>query len=233
MELDQVFVKIGTVKQILPDGFIKARVEGSFDDEDLSKLPPIRFSPFTGTGSFSTPYVGERVWVIGDHSDPLALFWLPINEVSYPQNMPNTTPEHQEMMLKENCSVLIKKPRAGGLYDATYYIDDDGCHVQDGETSVTISNTNGVIIKARNITIGDENSVIKIGSGKDQLALSKVTDRKLTELGALITKVISVIQKAAAGNQFTMPISGVLAELSADIAKLKSDNESTGSGLRI
>ena len=53
------------------------------------------------------------------------------------------------------------------------------------------------------------------------------------ELGALITKVISVIQKAAAGNQFTMPISGVLAGLSADIAKLKSDNESTGSGLRI
>ena len=55
MEFGEMFAKIGTVKQVLEGGAIKARVEGTFDDEDLTKLPPIKYSPFAGDNGFSVP----------------------------------------------------------------------------------------------------------------------------------------------------------------------------------
>lgn len=231
MELGNVFIKIGTVKQVLDGGAIKARVEGTFDDEDLTKLPPIRFSPFSGDNGFSVPSLGERVWVIGDHSDPLTLFWQPINETSFSQNMHQESEEHKEMLLKEGCSVLIKKPVAGGLYDAIYYIDDDGCHIQDGDTSVVVSNKNGVSINANKITIGDENSVITIGAGKNQLAYAKIVDEKITKLGAMITKLTKLIEMSAKPNIYTSAIGIALSAMESDIASLKADIESSGSGV--
>ena len=231
MEFGNLFAKIGTVKQVLDGGIIKARVEGTFDDEDHTKLPPIRFSPFAGDNGFSVPSVGERVWVIGDHNDPLALFWQPINETSFSQNMHQESEKHKELLLKEGCSVLIRKPMAGGLYDATYYIDGDGCHIQDGDTSVIVSNKNGVTIKANKITIGDENSIVSMGSGKNQLAHANIVDEKITKLGAMITKLSKLIEMAAATSPYTANIGAALKGMESDIASLKSDIKSTGSGI--
>ena len=232
MELNQVFIKVGTVKQVLPEGNIKARVEGTFDDEDLSKLPPIRYSPFTGSNSYETPSVGQRVWVIGDHSDPLTLFWLPINETSFPQNQYTSTEEHKEMLLNEGCSILIKKPMAGGAYEATYYIDNNGCHISDGGTEIIVSNTGGVTVKADKITLGDENNIINIGSAQHRLAYSNIVDRKITDLSAAITKLSKKIEMAAKSSPYTVAIGAALATMEPTLQQLKSDTESTGSGVQ-
>ena len=231
MEFGDMFAKIGTVKQVLDGGAIKARVEGTFDDEDLTKLPPIKYSPFAGDNGFSVPSIGERVWVIGSHSDPLMLFWQPINETSFSQNMHQESEKHKEMLLKEGCSILIKKPMAGGLYESVYYIDDAGCHIQDGNTSLVVSNKDGVTIKAPKIVIGDENSVISIGTGKKQLAYASIVDEKLTKLGAMITKLSKLIEMSAKPNPYTSAIGAAMSAMESDIASLKADIESTGSGV--
>lgn len=231
MEFVNMFAKIGEVKQNCGGGVIKAKVPSLFDDEDLSKLPEIIYCPFGAGNSFGSPVVGENVLVIGDHSDPLALFWVPINETSVSTNMYKPTPEQTNITMSEDSSVLVKKPLDGGTRYAEYFIDSQGCHIKDGSTEILVSDSDGITIKGSNIVIGDGGSNIKIGSGSHQIARADLVDAKVTSLSAAIIQLTSLIQKAAATSPMTSNIAAGLVPMQETITKLQADIESTGSGI--
>ena len=228
-----MFAKIGEVKQNCGGGVIKAKVPSLFDEEDLSKLPEIIYCPFGSGNSFNTPEIGENVLVIGDHSDPLALFWIPINETSISTNMYEPTQEQKNITMTEGSSVLVRKPLDGGTRYAEYFIDPQGCHIKDGSTEIIVSDSNGVIIKSSNITIGDNGSTVKVGGGSHQIARADIVDEKITNLSAAIAQLTSLIQTAAAANPMTTHISAGLVPMQATIAKLSSDIKSSGSGVLV
>lgn len=233
MEFVNLFAKIGQVVAVKENGIIKARVPSMFDEEDYEKLPDIIYCPFGGGNSYSAPALGDSILVVGDHTDPLTLFWIPINETSISPNLhTNYDPQSNPVSSSDqgDSDVLINKPLDGGTRYASLYIDGDGCHIKDGSTEVIISDSSGVTIKSSNISLGESGSNIKMMSGSHQIARADITDAKLTALSAAIIQLTSLLIKVCAASPYTAHVSGGLAPMQATITKLQSDVESTGSG---
>ena len=200
MELINCFTRYGTVRQYLGNGIIKASVPGLFDDGALDKLPPIQFSPF-GKGSFDIPEVGDPIIVIGDHTNPLLLYWVPRGDIG------STDPAAVagDIQDEEGRKIVCSK-ELDGIHTASMYIDNNGCHVGDGDTLVTINDTDGVTIDADKVQVGSSQAIVTIGAGKHPAAAGEVVDDKITLLKTAILQLYAILTDVT--NSLTV-ISGV------------------------
>ena len=67
----------GTILEVLTDeGVIKASVPGLFSAQDQEVLPPIYPFCVGGSNTFSTPNVGDEVWVLSFTDNLQQLYWF-------------------------------------------------------------------------------------------------------------------------------------------------------------
>lgn len=229
MECASMFIRFGTVKKYVGDGKIKARVVGLFDEEDIEKLPTIQYSPFGGNNSFSLPEEGDTVVIIGDYSDPHALFWMPRNEIGTLSKYDKDGPVAKS---NKGCSVLCRKELQGMRY-ASYHIDDGGCHMDDGDSKITVANDDGITLEADQIIIGDDSSVVKIGKATAPAARADIVDDELSGIKMMVIALTKNIIDGCTAPPLA-PLAAKLAPLLAQLnTKVNSSQTSTGSGVFI
>lgn len=79
MRLLNGILRPGAILEVLEDGKIKASAPGLFSKEDKDLNPPIMpFFELIGThpNSFSTPKIGDEIWVLNLTDNPLQLYWF-------------------------------------------------------------------------------------------------------------------------------------------------------------
>ena len=76
MKLSQGILRPGRVLEVLDNGKIKATAPGLFNAQDQPLLPPILPFPSWHANSYSSPKVGDEVWVLNLMDNPLQLHWF-------------------------------------------------------------------------------------------------------------------------------------------------------------
>ena len=79
MKLINGILRPGEILEVLENGKIKASAPGLFTEEDKDLNPPIMpFWELIGShaNTFSTPIVGDEIWVLNLADNPLQLYWF-------------------------------------------------------------------------------------------------------------------------------------------------------------
>lgn len=174
MNFAKAKMRPGTVLETSNNGILRAEVPGLFHKSDLKNLPPIRPFPATSSNNFSTPAVGEEVWVLFFEDNPEELRWFrkedgDSNEfVSYSIPDPND-PENNNLNIPIqdlNNVEIISNKQTGMGYATIFFSDGTGWVIQNQMVSAKITNS-GVVL-----TSGMPHGTIDIN--KDGISLGTV-----------------------------------------------------------
>ncbi len=225
----------GIVLDIIDNhGTIKASVPGLFSSLDKDILPPVRAFNISGSNSFSSPNVGDEVWVLFFDNNPEELRWFrkdPFEKNNGARNKNGSriidesgvstgqTPSVQD---QKNVEILSSR-RAGAGWATIYFADGTGWVVQNQDAVIQI-NPQGIIT----LSTGQAHSTIEISDNGISLGSKTESSHpaahgdKVAELFDKIIGTLLKISEAAKGSPYTTAIATAI---DADVPSYQDDSQ--------
>lgn len=214
MKLVNGILRPGNVLEVLDGGKIKASAPGLFSSQDpLENLPPVHpFNELMGghANSFSTPMVGDEVWVLNLIDNPLQLYWF------RKDNHIDNNKQIFEEGGTENVEILCN--RESGIAWATLYFSDGSGWVMRNDDSRLQIFPDGHIELGMNWphrTIKIDSDAISLGDGEHRACYGD-------EVSSILIKLCGMLEalgKVAAMNPYT----STMAPLLNSASKIKED----------
>jgi hypothetical protein len=232
MKLINGTLRPGEVLEILENGKIKASAPGLFLEEDKDNLPPIMpFFEICGSHSnaFSSPNVGDEVWILNMADNPLQLYWF--RKDDHVTNNAEVFNEANELASKagrpsptENVEILCNR-EAGVGWATIYFSDGSGWVIKNNESAIQIWPDGMIQIglnnaKNRSIFV-DQGGVFLGGSGPDGKYEPAVLGNALVDVLNGICKCLGEIQTKSMMVPFTMGIGAALTAAGVNTLPLK------------
>lgn len=221
MELAKGTVRPGTVLSVLENGKIRASAPGLFSKQDEELNPPIMpFFELMGghANSFSTPTVGDEVWILNISDNPLQLYWFRKDD-----HIEDNAGIFAEGGTK-NVEILCNR-KSGLGYATLYFSDGSGWMLRNDDSKIQIHPDGhielGMDWPHRSISI--EPSAIKLGDGAHPACYGDETAKILLKICGLLR----AMGKIAKASPYTAHLSllGKLAEnIQEDIPGIKSSH---------
>ena len=220
MELKHCILRPGTVREVLPNGCIRADAPGLFAyDDDTSKLPPIH--PFMfgcSTNQFSSVEMYEHVWILNSEDNPEQLCWF---------KMQKTEQENAELFGLQNVEVLCNR-ESGFDRAQLYFSDGTGWIIGLGETRIILDPDNTITLTTGDdaMTLDISPSGISLGKRGESSHPAALGD-EVTNTFREIYSTLTAAAAAALPNSATAAIGTALTKGLIKIADAMSKIEST------
>lgn len=141
MKLINGILRPGTVVEVGEFGVVKVEAQGLFSkEEDPSKLPPVYpFVDIIGNHSntFSTPIVGDNVWVLNLTDNPLQLYWFRRDSIK------TNNPIFQEAGT-ENVEIICNRNASNG-WASLFFSDGTGWIIRNDSSFIQIDKNGNII----------------------------------------------------------------------------------------
>lgn len=235
MDLAYAHMRPGTVLEVLDSkGTIKAEVPGLFSSEDQDCLPPIYTFNLSGSNSFSSPTVGDEVWVLFFDNNPEELRWFrkdPFEKNNGSRNKNgshvidkagSSTGETSNIQDQKNVEVISSRESGAG-WATIYFSDGTGWIIQNQDAVIQLDAegkirlTNGQ--SHGTIEINDEG--ISLGTGGSSSHPAPHGD-KVAELFDKIVGTFLKISEAAKGSPYTTAIATAI---DSDVPIYQNDSQ--------
>lgn len=207
----------GTVLEVLDNtGNIKASAPGLFSSEDLEYLPPIRPFGVGGSNNFSTPNVGDSIWVLSFTSNPEELFWFRRDDFSKNNSKfnhaatKNISGVSGTIQSQKNVEVLSSR-RSGTGWATIYFSDGTGWIVQNVDSVIQLDQDGNV-----KLSNGQPHGTIEINDNGICLGTSGEAEHpcphgdKVAELFDNIIGTLNKISEAAKQSPYTTAIADAI-----------------------
>ena len=213
MKLYNGTIRPGVVKEILPNGCIKATAPGLFNSvDDTNFLPPIMpWQIGSNANSYSQPEKQSEVWIMNFDDNPMQLYWFRKDDITECDNLDLT---------EINVEVLCNKD-LNGEWATIYLSDGSGWVISKGESVMqiradgSITLTNGLPQRTIDINVGGI-SLGKAGSSSHQAAYGDV----IIDIFLSLLSLLKQVQMAAMANPHTMQLASPIAALLPNIEKM-------------
>ncbi len=226
MKWMNAIMRPGTILEVVDDkGSIKASAPGLFSAEDQDKLPPIHPWPTTGSNNFSTPNIGEEVWVVNFTDNPEELFWMRKDDFSKNNGDRNKTGGQvggKNIQQQKNVEVLFSRESGPG-WSTIMFSDDSGMLLQNNNTIIQLNPSGNVLI-----TNGQPNGTIEISDNGISLGTKGGSEHpaahgdSVAELFDKVIGTLKTISVAAKGSPYTMAIAEAI---DRDVPKYENDSQ--------
>ena len=207
MKLSNGELRPGVVLEVLSvDGIIKASVPGLFSSRDQELLPPIYPFGVGASNTFSTPNIGDEVWVLSFTDNLQQLYWFRKDNFSENNGKRSgKSPTGKEGGFQHETNVEVLANRDSGTGTATlYFSDGTGWIIQNQDVIIQLD-PNGVIT----LTNGLPHSTIEINDGTISLGTKGGSAHpachgdKVANLFEKIVKTFSMLSVVAKANPYT------------------------------
>ena len=202
MRLVNATLRPGVVTNVLENGKIKAKVPGLFiGGEDFTpQILPFYELMGQHANAFSTPVIGDDVWVLNTADNPFELYWF--RKDNHIENNKTIFEEGG----KENVEIICNRSNSNG-WATIYFSDGSGWIIRNNESIIRILSNGDIDINTsknhRKITIDSE--AIKLGNGEHPGALADFVQSRLEE----ICDLLLTAAKAANSYPETMTLSPI------------------------
>ena len=204
MKLVNGILRPGKILEVLENGRIKASAPGLFTTTDKDLNPPILpFWELIGShaNTFSTPRVGDEIWVLNLTDNPMQLYWF----------RKDSHIENNEDIFKEggieNVEVLCNRESGIG-YATLYFSDGSGWVLRNDDSKLQIYPDGhielGMNWPHRNIKI--DSNAIHLGDGAHPGCLGDET----ANLFMKICGLLEALGQAAQTTPYTMALAPIL-----------------------
>ena len=220
MKLSNAILRPGKVLEVVDtNGTIKVSAPGLFSDQDDPKLlPPVTPLLLFHSNQYSTPIVGNEVWVLNFTDNTQQLYWF--RKDNYVEN---------NLDIQEETNVEILCNKESGMGWATiYFSDDSGWYIRNDQTFIQLDPDGNIKLKHpsahRCIDINSNN--ISIGSEGESAHPACLGDETADILWK-IYMTFNAIKVASAANPFTAHLSAAINmvdDWSGDIPYVKSQH---------
>lgn len=219
MKLYHGILRPGKILSVEPQGIIRASAPGLFSEEDKDKLPPVY--PFYGicsnhANTYSSPVVGDEVWVLNFSDNPRQLYWFRKDKY---------TDINSDILGDGNVEILCNRKLDGGNA-SIYFTDGTGWMFSLGGSFINMTSNGNIIIKSNDGKILDVNSGISLGS-EGQSSHSACYADECIKVFNNIADILSKVQTAAMGSPYTTNIGNALSGASNTIKSSAKNIEST------
>lgn len=219
MKLLNGILRPGEILEVLENGKIKASAPGLFAEEDKDLNPPIMpFWELIGShaNTFSTPIVGDEVWVLNLTDNPLQLYWF---------RKDDHVEANKDIFAETGtANVEILCNRESGIgYASLFFSDGTGWMLRNDDSRLQIFPDGhielGMAWPHRTITI--DSDAIKLGNGAHPACYGD-------ECADILLKLCGLLQNAAKAAQTTpytmalVPIFNLAKTIQEDIPGIKS-----------
>lgn len=213
MRLINAIMRPGEVLEVLENGQIKASAPGLFMEEDKDLNPPVLpFWELVGShcNAFSTPKVGDEIWVLNLSDNPLQLYWF--------RKDPHI--EHNAHIFEEggteNVEILCNRESGVG-YATLYFSDGSGWMLRNDDSRLQIFPDGhielGMNWPHRTVTIDTE--AIKLGDGAHPACYGD-------ETASILLKLCGLLQALGKASQIS-PYTAALAPLFNQAKSIQED----------
>jgi hypothetical protein len=185
MRLSSGTLRPGKILEVLENGRIKASAPGIFMEEDKDNMPPIypffELSP-QHTNSYSTPVVGDEIWLLNQSDNPEQLYWF----------RKDNHVENNKALFNEggvtNVEILCNRSSNIGLA-TLYFSDGSGWILRRDQSFLQLSPDNSILLKTNDselhiyddghIELGmmDDDSKLVIKDSSIELGLSGMSGK--------------------------------------------------------
>lgn len=234
MDFIHAHMRPGTVLEVIDShGTIKAEVPGLFNKLDQDCLPPIRAFNISGSNGFSSPSVGDEVWVLFFDNNPEELRWF--RKDSFEKNnggrnknssrvVSNSGSTGQSTSIQDQKNVEIVSSRESGAGWATIYFSDGTGWVIQNQDAIIQINKDGVVTLSNGqahgvIEINDDG--ISLGSSGESAHPAPHGD-KVANLFDKVVGTLLKISEAAKGSPYT---SMIATAIDLDVPKYQNDSQ--------
>ena len=202
-------------------GSIKASAPGLFNKEDQDKLPPVRPWPSTGSNNFSSPNIGDEVWVVNFTDNPEELFWMRKDNYEKNNGSRNQTGD-KNIQDQSNVEVLFSRESDTG-WSTIMYSDESGMVLQNNDSAIKMDQEGSISISndqpSTSISVSD--SGISLGTPGGSAHPAPHGD-SVAELFDKIIGTLKTISVAAKGSPYTMAIAEAI---DASVALYEDDSQ--------
>lgn len=223
MRLLNGVLRPGEVLEVLEDGKIKVSAPGLFMEEDKDNNPPVMpFWEIIGShaNTFSTPVVGDEVWLLNLMDNPLQLYWF--RKDKYAEANKDIFAEAGT----ENVEILCNRESGVG-YATLYFSDGTGWILRNDDSRLQIFPDGhiemGINVPKRTITI--DSSAIHLGSGENEH--SACYGEETAEILKKICSCLYATGAVAKSSPYTMALGTLLMNNISEIIPLIPGIKST------
>lgn len=228
MKLANGEMRPGKILEVLDNfGTIKASVPGLFSAEDQDKLPPIVPWPVGPANTFSTPKVGDEVWVLFFTDNPEELKWFRKDDFKNNNGTRNKKGSSQSTAggnIQDQKNVeVITSVESGSGWASLYFSDGTGWMIKNQEAYAQIDQSGKITLSN-----SQPHGTLEISDGGIALGTAGGSPHpcpygdKVAELLDKIINTFDVISQAAKGSPYTMAIATAI---DSDVPKYKNDTQ--------
>lgn len=229
MKLSEGELRPGVVLEVLDNfGTITASVPGLFSEEDKGCLPPI--SPFLigQPNAFTTPKVGDEVWVLFFHDNNRQLFWIRKDNTTKNNGQrnkkggPKSSQNDGGIQGQPNCNILASIENKSA-WATIYFADGSGWVIQNQDIIIQLDQDGKMIM-----TNGEPHCTLEINDDGISLGSSGKSAHpachgdKVVQLFDNIIDTLSAISTTAKANPYTAAIGTVIDQ---QLLKFKNDSQ--------
>lgn len=203
MRLAAGTLRPGIILDVIDNGKIKASAPGLFSSEDKDLIPPIMpFWELIGShaNTYSTPIIGDEVWILNMNDNPLQLYWFrKDNQIDNKEIFEETGTKNVEIL----CN------RESGIgYASLFFSDGTGWVLRNDDSRLQIYPDGHIELGMDwpHRTIKIDSDSISLGNGEHPACLGDETAKILMEL----CSIINAAGEAAKTSPYTMMISPFL-----------------------
>lgn len=166
MKLINGILRPGQILEVLENGKIKASSPGLFSSQDQNNLPPIiPFFELNGShaNSFSTPQVGDEVWILNMSDNPLQLYWFRKDD-----HITNNSKIFEEGG-SENVEIICNR-ESGMSWATLYFSDGSGWVLRNDDSKLQIYPDGHIELGMNwpNRTINIDSKAIHLGNSEKE-----------------------------------------------------------------
>ena len=219
MNLFSAVLRPGKVREVVDNiGTIKVYAPGLFyEQEELDKLPPVYPLLQFHSNQFSSPNVGDEIWVLNTNNTQ-QLYWF---------RKDNFENNDEVFNGEKNLEVLCSRPK-GSSWATIYFSDNSGWIIKNDQSLIQLDKDGNILLETpflhRCIDINSNN--ISIGSkGKSEHPAAYAD--KIEELLQKIYNTFNLLSTTAASSPYTIHLKSAIDSIgdwSKDISEIKSDN---------
>lgn len=208
MELARGDLRPGKVLQVVDNiGTIKVSAPGMFtDQDDVDLLPPV-FPLFTiGSNTFSSPNVGDSIWLLSFRGNAQELFYFRmVDHKDYMKNIGN---------INNNSDIecVVRKQTDNG-WGELYLDTGEGWIIANGDCKAVIDNSGNVNLIGNSVRLGSSSASNPVCKYEETEALLKMITNVLGTLAAGVAET-APSQASGATTMINM--------IKAQIPKIKS-----------
>jgi hypothetical protein len=221
MKIVNGILRPGSILEVLENGRIKASAPGLFTSIDKDLIPPVM--PFweligSHSNSFSTPMIGDEVWILNLTDNPSQLFWF----------RKDNALEHNKTIFEEggleNVEIICNRESGVG-YATIYFSDGSGWVIRNDDSKLQIFPDGhielGMNWPHRMIKI--DTKAISLGDGLHPACYGDETANILMKICGMLQALGAV----ASANPYTAmlgPLFNQASSIQNDIAGIKSSH---------